>query len=174
MALDNLISLNLSDEEVKTIHDALESIEKIFEGKTVNLTPEERQTYGRLGNRTENWISKVFEYIDRRPELTPVYINLPEFRNDFEVRNNLKPVMTRLKFLSESIDDTLVLLGNDIYNYSLAYYRNIKLVSRENVPGTTEVYNDLAAQFPSRASAVPEEPESSISEQENKSAGVEQ
>jgi hypothetical protein len=36
--------------------------------------------------------------------------------------------------------DTSVLLGKDIYNYALAYYRNIKLISQENVPGTTEVY----------------------------------
>jgi hypothetical protein len=167
MALDNLISLNLSDEEVKTILDALATIEKIFKGRTVNLTPEERQTYGRLGNRTENWISKIVEYIDRRPELTPMYIDVPEFMNDYDIRTKLKPVMNQLKFLSESIDDTMVLLGHDIYNYSLAYYRNIKLVSRENVPGTTEVYNDLAAQFPFRPAAVPEESGPSIPEENN-------
>lgn len=164
MALDNLISLNLSDEELKTMEDAVTAIKTILEGKTVNLTPEQRQTYGRLGNRTENWITKVMEYIDRRPELTPMYINVPEFKQDFEIRKKLKPILSQLAFLSESIDDTTVLLGNDIYNYALAYYRNIKLVSQENVPGTTEVYNDLASQFPNRPSAVPEESEKSISD----------
>ena len=161
MSLDNLISFDLSDEEVKTINEAVSSIETILEGKTVNLTPEERQTYGRLGNRTENWISKVLEYIDGRPELTPMYIKVNELKRDQETRKKLLPILKQLAFLSESIDDTTVLLGNDIYNYALAYYRNIKLVSQENVPGTTEVYNDLAAQFPNRPSAVPEEPEGS-------------
>ena len=158
MSLDNLISFDLSDEEVKIINNAVTSIETVLKGKSVNLTPEERQTYGRLGNRTENWISKVLEYIDGRPELTPMYIKVTELKKDYETRKKLLPVLKQLAFLSESIDDTTVLLGNDIYNYALAYYRNIKLVSRENVPGTTEIFNDLAAQFPNRPSAVPEEP----------------
>jgi len=161
MALDNLISFDLSDEEVKTIHDAVSSIETVLEGKTINLTPEERQSYGRLGDRTENWILKVLEYIDGRPELTPMYIKVNELRRDQETRKKLLPILNKLAFLSESIDDTSVLLGNDIYNYALAYYRNIKLVSRENVPGTTEIFNDLASQFPNRPSAVPEEAQGS-------------
>jgi len=161
MSLDNLISIDLSDEEVKTIKDSLTAIEAILKGKTVNLTPEDRQTYGRLGNRTENWISKVMDYLDERPELTPMYINVPEFKKDYHVRKKLLPIMNSIASLSESIDDTTVLLGNDIYNYALAYYRNIKLVSRENVPGTTEVYTDLATQYPNRRSAVPEETDTS-------------
>lgn len=164
MSLDNLISVNLSDEEVKTIEDALTAIDTVLKGKTVNLTPEDRQIYGRLGNRTENWITKVVGYMDQKPEITPMYINVPELKKDYETRKKLMPILNQFASLKESIDDTTVLLGNDIYNFALAYYRNMKLVSRENVPGTTEIYKDLAAQFPSRPSAVPEESEVSISD----------
>jgi hypothetical protein len=109
------------------------------------------------------------EYIDGRPELTPMYINVPELKRDFESRKKLLPVLRQIAFIVESIDDTTVLLGKDIYNYALAYYRHIKLVSRDNVPGTTEVYKDLSAQFPNRKSAVPEDSESSISGGSDKS-----
>jgi hypothetical protein len=96
MSLDNLISVDLNDEEEKTIKDACKTIETILKGKTVNLTPEERRTYGRVGNRTENWISKVMEYIDNRPELTPMYINVPELKKDVEARKRLLPVLNIL------------------------------------------------------------------------------
>ena len=66
--------------------------------------------------------------------------------------------------MREGLDDTTILLGTDIYNYAMAYYRHMKLVSKEDVFGTTEIYTDLAAQFPGRASAVPEEPEESREE----------
>jgi len=44
-------------------------------GKTINLTPEERQFYGKINDKTENWITKVHYYMNEHPEMVPFYIN---------------------------------------------------------------------------------------------------
>lgn len=49
MAIDNMISLKLSSDELQQINDALTTIENVMAGKFINLTPEERQQYARGG-----------------------------------------------------------------------------------------------------------------------------
>jgi hypothetical protein len=159
MSLENLISVNFTEEEKTRITDALATLEEAFSGKTVNLTPEERQRYGKLGNRTENFLEKVKGYMETKPEITPFYLDKDEFKNDYDARQFLKGVRNRLNSLTEGADDTYLLLGTDQYNFSLAYYRNVKIVAASNVPGTSSIYQDLSAQFPGRPSEVPEEPE---------------
>ena len=63
----------------------------------------------------------------------------------------------RLASIRESLEDTSKLLSADVHNAALAYYRNIKLVAQQNVPGTTHIHKDLASQFPGRPSSVTEE-----------------
>lgn len=48
MVLDNLINVCFSNEDLTPIDQALQSIESILAGKTVNLTPDQRQQYGRI------------------------------------------------------------------------------------------------------------------------------
>ncbi|OED43220.1 hypothetical protein AB832_02670 [Flavobacteriaceae bacterium (ex Bugula neritina AB1)] len=157
MAIDNLISTSFTAEEVEAINQALTTIETTIHGKVINLTPEERQLYGKLGNRTENWVKKVTGYMDQKPELVPFYLNKTEFDKDVKVREEILPVLRRITSVVESLEDTSKLLSTDIYNAAIAYYRNIKLISQQNVPGTSNIYKDLADQFPGRSSTVPEE-----------------
>lgn len=157
MAIDNLISVEFTAEETQKINDALSTIEQVISSKAVNLTPEEKQLYGKIGDNTENWISKVNGYMEQKPELIPFYLNKQEFARDQQARKAILPILNRITSIQESLDDTAKLISTDVYNAALAYYRNIKLIAQQNVPGTTGIYQDLASQFPGRPSAVPEE-----------------
>ncbi|CAN5216618.1 hypothetical protein BH09BAC2_BH09BAC2_09900 [soil metagenome] len=64
MGLDDLISIEFSKKETKTIDEALAAIEGIIKNKVINLTGEERQLYGKIGDRTEGWIDKVKGYME--------------------------------------------------------------------------------------------------------------
>jgi hypothetical protein len=44
----------------------------------------------------------------------------------------------------------MLLLGNDIYQNCIAFYKAVKAASLANVPGSTSIYQDLAQQFPGR------------------------
>lgn len=157
MSVDNLITVKLNQQEIEQINEALSTIEQVIKDKVINLTPEERQQYGKLGDNTENWISKVDGYMKQKPELVPFYINKDEFKNDQDARKAILPILNRISSIQESFDDTAKLISSDVYNAALGFYRNIKLISQQNVPGTTSIYQDLASQFPGRPSAVPEE-----------------
>ena len=51
MALDNLISVSFTDEELTKISTAIEQINTILKGKAINLTPEDRRQYGSIADR---------------------------------------------------------------------------------------------------------------------------
>ena len=159
MSLKNLISVGYTQEEVDQINQHLAGIQEIIKGKVINHSPEERQQYGRINDRTENWIVKVDSHMKQRPELVPFYINKEEFDKDMEARNKMKPILNSIASLQESLDDTSKLLSHDIYNTAISYYRNIKIIAQQDVPGTTTIYEDLKSQFPGRPSSVPEEAE---------------
>jgi hypothetical protein len=159
MSLDNLISVEFTIEEQEQLDQALTTIETLMKDKVVNLTPDERQQYGKINDRTENWVVKVQEYMSQKPELVPFYIQKSEFDKDINARGVLMPALRRLASIQEGMDDTAKLISHDVFYTAIAYYRNIKLVSKQNVPGTDVIYEDLKSRFPGRPASVPEEPE---------------
>ncbi|MBK5283858.1 MAG: hypothetical protein JJE25_00510 [Bacteroidia bacterium] len=155
MALENLISIAFTPAELAAIDGALTVIETTIAGKVVNLTPEERQQYGRIGNRTENWIDKVKGYMDANPTLVPPYIDTIEHKKDFEARKSMTPRLNRITSVFEMLDDTQKLISSDLWTNSIDFYRNVKIASQQNVPGSTAIYQDLKAQFPGRPNTPP-------------------
>jgi hypothetical protein len=153
MALDNLISISFTDAELTAIDDALTIIEAAIRGKMINLTPDERKQYGRIGNRTENWVVKNKGHMDRNPTLIPGYVSKPEFDKDYKTRRDIEPRLSRLAVIYESLDDTQKLISTDIYHTCLAFYNGLKLASKQNVPGSTVIFADLKAQFPGPGNA---------------------
>jgi hypothetical protein len=164
MSLDNLISVKLTIEQKNQILDHLIKIEEILDGKVINLTPKQRQFHGRIGDWTENWIKKVIMWMDQKPDLIPFYLNVENFCQDVESRENFKPLLAKIRLIKESLEDTSMLLSSDIYTAAIAYYRHIRNVSHANVPGTTEIYKDLATQFTGRSpkSSVQSKPDDDI------------
>jgi hypothetical protein len=160
MALDNLISIEFTQLELDDISTALTSISNILAGKVINLTPEERQRYARVSYEMIPWVEKCQGYMQTNPTLVPGYIDTAELNKDIKTRQqDMQPRFTILRSVYESFDDTMLLMGNDIYNNCIAFYRAVKAASQANVPGSTSIYEDLAQQFPGRpSSTVPEEP----------------
>ncbi len=157
MSIDDLINISFEQEEIDEIKRSLTSIKDILSSKVINLSPEERKSYGRINTKTENWIDRVFGYMEQRPEIIPFYIDKEKFITDIEARKTIMPIINELNSITEGLDDTNKLLSTDIYNTALAYYRSIKLVSKQNVSGTTSIYEDLSRQFPGRRSSTPEQ-----------------
>ena len=156
MALDDLISLEFSEAEVTKIDQSLTDIETVLAGKVIALQPEERNQYGRVAESTQVWISKINGYMASKPELVPAFINVAEFDKDLKARMAIMPRIARLNAVVNGMEDTAILLGTDLYNSAIAYYRNIKLLSQQNVPGAKMIFEDLAHKFPGKPKAVKE------------------
>jgi hypothetical protein len=148
MALDNLISVQLSDEELSRLDSAMSEIESVFQGKAVNLTPHQRQQYGRVAYEMEVWVDKVDGYMRQNPQLVPTYIDMAEHTADLKAHRALNPRIDRLTAILQSLKDTNLLLGADILHNSQAYHRNLREAAKVNAVGASSIYADLKRQFP--------------------------
>ena len=54
------------------------------------------------------------------------------------------------------MSDTKVLLDHDNYFNALSFYRNVKFLSQENVPGTTNIFKELRQFFGNGGSKIEE------------------
>lgn len=126
MAIENLISLELSADEQKKLDEALTAIEQVIGGKFISLTPSERQTYGRVSDKTEDWIRKVKDSMEQNPSLVLSHIDVAEYNRDFETRKVLIPRINRLEKIYNLFEDTNMLLGADLYHNAITFYKGLK------------------------------------------------
>ncbi len=147
MALDNLISVTLTEAEVQAINEAIASINNVLQDKVVNLSPNERRQYGSIADRNKILVDKCKDYMDRNPETIPNILDKAEFDRDYETRKQMELPVRSLKRIIEKLEDTKTLLDHDNYHASVAYYRYLKFLSMQNEPGTTTIYNDLKKHY---------------------------
>lgn len=147
MALENLISIEFTAAELATLDTALNSIQAVLAGKVVNLTPAQRQQYGSIAEQNKLFVNKAKQYMEQYPEYVPTFLSKSEFDKDYTARVQLEAPAARLKSLSEQIADTKIMLDHDNYFNALTFYRNIRFMSAENVPGMTTIYTDMKQFF---------------------------
>lgn len=153
MALDNVISVEFSSEELKKISDALTVIEQVMKDKSVNLTPDERQQYGRIADRNRLLVDKCKTYMELNPQSLPPTLNKEEFDRDYQARTQIDPVMKRIAVLQTLFSDMKTLLDFDNFNAAVSYYRYVKYLSMQNAPGMSAVYSDLRTHYQNRSTS---------------------
>ena len=158
MALDNLISVELTPAELTAVDGALTVLETTLMPKLINLTNAERSQYGRIANNTENWVDKCKGYMDNNAPLIPNYLSKSEFDKDYTAYKGIEPRLNRLLSIAEGLEDTQKLISSDVYGACITFYRNLKVAEKQNVPGSSVIYADLKAQFakgPKKAATPP-------------------
>lgn len=157
MALDNLISISFTDEELTALDNHLNGIRSIFSGKTVNLTPDQRRQYGRVANHNKLLIDKAKTYMEHYPQWIPNFMDKSEFDKDHTARIQLENRSNLLSELSQQLTDTKTLLDHDNYTNALSFYRMIRFLAGENEPGSKSVYEDMKVLFQKNTSIKNEE-----------------
>jgi len=152
MALDNLIEIEFTDDELRQIDAHLNGLEAIFKPKVVQLTPKESQRYGKLGNERENWVNMIHADTKTATDLVPTFVNRPAWDKDEKARDQLSPRATRLDNLNRQVTDTNRLIGFDIYNTCNSVYQNARFLSTKNAPGSKAYYEKWKQQFEQKGS----------------------
>jgi hypothetical protein len=114
----------------------------------VNLTPEERRSLPKLGNKSLSFGEKAFEYAEANPELYPAFLNLEDFKIDMQDATGLRVLGITAQQISQGIEDTVMLAGSEAYHQALLFYGNVKTAAASNIPGAKTIYEDLKARFP--------------------------
>ena len=162
MAIDNMISVDFSDQELNKIENALNEVLQVLSGKVINLTPEERKQYGSIADKNKVFVDKCKAYMEQDPTTVPNTLDKHEFDKDYKARQQMEEPLKKLSRITEMLMDTKILLDFDNYNGSLSYYRYVKFLATQNTPGITSIYADLNQHFQSmgkRAKKAPDTPE---------------
>ncbi len=147
MALENLISVSFTEEELTQLDQHLAGIKTILTGKTINLTPDQRQQYGRIANQNKLIVDKAKNYMEQHPTWVPRFLDKEEFDKDYTARQQVENRVQLLENLSQQLIDTKTLLDHDNYTNSLSFYRMVRYLAGENEPGAKPVYEDMRVLF---------------------------
>jgi len=147
MALENLISVSFTEEELAQLDQHLAGIKTILSGKTINLTAEKRRQYGRIANQNKLIVDKAKSYMEQHPDWVPRFVDKAEFDKDYTTRQQVENRVQLLENLSQQLIDTKTLLDHDNYTNALSFYRMVRYLSGENEPGAKPVYEDMKVLF---------------------------
>lgn len=153
MALSNLITVSFTAAELTTLDTAIQNIADVLKNKAVNLTPEQRSQYGSINEENKLLVNKVKDTEEGFPQFHPPFLDLAEFNSDYTARQQIESRVVKLASLSEQLSDTKILLDFDNYNYSISFYRYLKMLSTQEVPGSTSVYENMREVFESQLAA---------------------
>lgn len=75
MAFENLISIQFTEAELSQLDAAMVSIAQVLQGKTINLTPAQRQQYGSIAEQNKLFVNKAKEFMEQYPQHIPAFLN---------------------------------------------------------------------------------------------------
>ena len=122
------------------------------------LTPEQRQTMLKMGDKTVAFVRKTRDYARTNPSFVPAFVDLQEFEQDADALIGLAPLQQLLEALALDTDSTMMLAGSDAYATALTLYNNIKFLAKNNQPGAQSAYDDLSQRFPGNGGGRPPKP----------------
>ncbi|MCG3164830.1 MAG: hypothetical protein POELPBGB_00589 [Bacteroidia bacterium] len=141
------INATLSDADLLDICNLIDQ-SKLKLPFLINLTMKERKKYARQGAKIKAFNKKTLVYTQQNPQYIPNYMNINDAYADQELYDKLKTIKQRIDILSDGLQSTLLALQNEVYASTRVVYRSVENATKQNVPGSTEIYNDLKQHFP--------------------------
>jgi hypothetical protein len=152
----NLVTLNLTPEQLATVDHALTELETQLEGM-IALTAQQRRALRRMGDKSEAFCRQALRVLEQNPQMVPPNVPLADAVADLNALDQLRPRMIRLARLSERAADTDVALGSDVMTVALQGYGLLKLTGRSE--GLEPLRRELKARFRKSARQPQAEPD---------------
>ncbi len=132
---------SMSDQERDSIKQHLEQALQLMPF-LIDLDSEDRQRGIKLGERSHSFAQKVMNHVMEDSRLLPGFINSNKLESDYQFWSNLYLVNMKLKQLNESVDDTLMAMGSQLFDDLLDVYHHVKL-AKGRIPGIDTLHKDL-------------------------------
>lgn len=114
-----------------------------------------------MSSGNEPFVTKALEYAEANPNLVPPFINVVEWRKDYNYRNALRQVLQIVRSGVESVDDTEMVAGSECYTPALKLYDSVKMAAELNVAGAGAIADDLGERFSGQGGGAEPPPENS-------------
>ncbi len=153
---DNRISATVSPTDKTAIMTKLTEIKALLPF-LINLTKDERIELPKLGPASLAFDEHCASYMATAPNLIPPFVDAAEITKDRNLRLVLADLLREAHKLCEMLDDTLLLVGSEIWMADLSFYQTVRQAARRDVPGADAIYDDLKERFPGVAGDEEEE-----------------
>lgn len=117
----NLVSLELSNEQLAQAEQAVTALEQALAG-LVSLSIGERRRLPKMGQKSEVFCRQTLRVLAQNPQIVPPGLELAEAQADLQALDQLAPLLDRLQRLAERGRDTEMALGADIMDVALEGY----------------------------------------------------
>jgi hypothetical protein len=112
------------------------------------LTPDERRTIAKMGEKTLSFVEKAHEAATANPTLVPSFLDMAAFDVDFSDAHGIWSLLLLTRQLYENVDDTMMVAGSEAYQSSLVFYNSVKVAAHHDVPGAKAIYEEMKKRFP--------------------------
>lgn len=144
------ISAEITAEAMDLLEQNLREVETNL-SFTVNLSPEERSTLPKMGDRSVAFVDKALDLSLKHPDLVPRYLDVAELQRDLELARKLKRLLNILEPLTERVSDTYIAAGAEAFAAARNFYRSVKGAATAGVPGCDTIAAELGKRYHLRA-----------------------
>lgn len=149
-AMQNRITATLPEADRQAVLDAFQTILAKLPF-LVDLTPEDRRELPKMGDKSVAFVRRSVEMAQEGAAYLPGAFDAAEFKNDMALYDALVPFLQKATKLQELLDDTLVLVGSDLYVAALDHYSAAKRSG--DTTGLDGLMGELGKRFTRRAPA---------------------
>jgi len=149
----NLITLNVTDQQLQTVRTALDQIEAALPG-LISMESGDRRGLMLMGPKSEAFARQTLRVLEQTPKIVPPSFDLAAAKADLAAFERLQPLLERVERLARRLDDTVAALGSDVMDASLEGYGQIKLSG--GAQGLDDLRRELGTRFAKRRKAAAE------------------
>lgn len=128
---------------LKNVRDARASLAAYL----ISLTPEERQSLPKMGDKSLAFVTKAAEYAQSLPKLMPSYLDVPGFLADASVSADLLELFLELDGFTADVESTRMEAGSEGYTSALMAFNALKDAAQAKQPGAQAAVDVLQVRF---------------------------
>ncbi|MGS0623242.1 hypothetical protein ACU8YE_10085 [Ralstonia sp. VS2407] len=125
----NLISYQLTSADLAAVDGALKTLEDRL-ASLIDLTPVQRRTLVKMGDKSEAFARKAVEVLNNNPNVLPGNFDLTELRRDLAGFDQLRSRLMRVARIHERMADSQLALGSDVMSATLEGYAFLKVAGQ--------------------------------------------
>ena len=147
MPLHNLGKDHLDAATMQALAVLVTDLEQTLSGKVTDLSPEDRQTYGSIGEQNKLLVNKVADYRQNQPQHSAPEVDWAEFEADYTSRKFWENLILRLATIIRQAESTKILHDYDNYQDALTDYAYSQYRAERNIPGAADKVAELKQFF---------------------------
>ena len=153
--MQNLISAQISDEDLKEVLQAIALIKQKLPFLQ-KLSKRAKKSTSMLKDKRIPFASKALDYAEHVSNLSPNPELLAEAQKDSALFEKLQSVDREMQQLSEMITDTRMLAGAEFYDFARIVYKMSKIAVSLEQPGSQSIVDNLGELYASQGKPIAE------------------